>query len=58
MQEINKDRWKINKIGLINYWWYDEEEFNFEDGRMILRGTNGSRKKCYNAKLYTTFVRW
>lgn len=44
MQEINVDRLKINKIGLINYWWYDEEEFNFSDGRMILRGTNGSGK--------------
>lgn len=53
MQELSKERWKINKIGLINYWWYDEEEFNFEDGRMILRGTNGSRKKCNYAKFYS-----
>lgn len=37
-------RWKINKIGLLNYWWYDEEEFEFSEGRMILRGTNGSGK--------------
>ena len=44
MQSSNKSRWKINKIGLINYWWYDEEELNFSDGRMILRGTNGSGK--------------
>lgn len=44
MQKISKNRWKINKIGLMNYWWYDEEEFHFEDGRMILRGTNGSGK--------------
>ena len=39
-----ENRWKINKIGLLNYWWYDEEEFDFSDGRMILRGTNGSGK--------------
>ena len=39
-----ENRWKINKIGLLNYWWYDEEEFEFSDGRMILRGTNGSGK--------------
>lgn len=39
-----ESRWKINKIGLLNYWWYDEEEFEFSDGRMILRGTNGSGK--------------
>ena len=43
-QLIEKNRWEINKIGLLNYWWYDEEEFEFEDGRLILRGTNGSGK--------------
>jgi len=37
-----KNRWEIKKIGLLNYWWYDEEEFEFSDGRLILRGTNGS----------------
>ena len=45
MDQVNeKDRWEINKIGLLNYWWYDEEEFEFADGRLILRGTNGSGK--------------
>lgn len=43
-EDNSKEKWKINKIGLVNYWWYDEEEFNFEDGRMILRGTNGAGK--------------
>lgn len=41
---MEENRWEINKIGLINFWWYDEEEFEFLDGRMILRGTNGSGK--------------
>lgn len=45
MNQLNeKNRWEINKIGLLNYWWYDEEEFKFADGRLILRGTNGSGK--------------
>ena len=45
MSTINeKNRWEIKKIGLLNYWWYDEEEFEFADGRLILRGTNGSGK--------------
>ena len=45
MEQLNeKNRWEINKIGLLNYWWYDEEEFEFSDGRLILRGTNGSGK--------------
>lgn len=39
-----QNRWEIKKIGLLNYWWYDEEEFEFSDGRLILRGTNGSGK--------------
>lgn len=37
-------RWEINKIGLIDFWYYDEEEFQFIDGRMLLRGANGSGK--------------
>lgn len=45
LEQLNeKNRWEINKIGLLNYWWYDEEEFEFADGRLILRGTNGSGK--------------
>ena len=44
MNKLEKNRWEINKLGLVNYWWYDEEEFEFSDGRLILRGTNGSGK--------------
>lgn len=36
--------YKVNKIGLINFWLYDEETFDFEDGKLLLRGTNGSGK--------------
>lgn len=31
-------RWQANKIGLINFWYYDEQEFPFVKGRMLLRG--------------------
>ena len=37
-------RWQMNRIGLIDFWYYDEEEFSFADGRMLLRGSNGSGK--------------
>ncbi len=37
-------RWQANKIGLINFWYYDEQEFPFVKGRMLLRGANGSGK--------------
>ena len=37
-------RYKINKIGFLNYWLYDEEEFHFYDGKLLLRGSNGTGK--------------
>lgn len=37
-------RWQMNRIGLLDFWYYDEEEFAFLDGRMLLRGSNGSGK--------------
>ena len=32
---MEENRWEISKIGLVNYWWYDEEEFEFSDGQMV-----------------------
>ena len=29
---------------MINFWYYDEQEFPFVKGRMLLRGSNGSGK--------------
>ncbi len=37
-------RCRITKIGLLNFWLYDEEEYDFYGGKLILRGTNGSGK--------------
>ncbi|MDQ0219233.1 TIGR02680 family protein [Peribacillus cavernae] len=42
MGEINK--WKMNRAGLLNFWYYDEEIFDFSDGKLLLRGSNGSGK--------------
>ncbi len=36
--------WKINRTGIVNFWYYDDEEFLFDDGRLLLRGANGSGK--------------
>lgn len=38
------DRWKMNRIGFVNFWLYDEEDFEFADGKLLLRGQNGSGK--------------
>ena len=31
-----KERWKMNRIGFVNFWLYDEEDFEFEDGKLLL----------------------
>jgi hypothetical protein len=41
---MENNRWIINKAGLVNFWYYDEEEFIFSDGKLLLRGSNGSGK--------------
>lgn len=38
------DRWQMNRAGIFNFWYYDDEEFQLSDGRLILRGANGSGK--------------
>lgn len=37
-------RWKMERMGFVNFWLYDEETFTFEDGKLLLRGQNGSGK--------------
>lgn len=34
----------MNRAGLVNFWYYDHEIFHFQDGKLLLRGTNGSGK--------------
>lgn len=36
--------YKVTKIGLLNFWYYDEEEYDFYDGKLLLRGENASGK--------------
>ena len=38
------NRWKMNRIGFVNFWLYDEEIFELEDGKIFFRGGNGSGK--------------
>ena len=38
------NRWKMNRIGFVNFWLYDNESFELEDGKILLRGQNGSGK--------------
>ncbi|MGE3312390.1 MAG: TIGR02680 family protein [Limisphaerales bacterium] len=38
------DRWQPLRCGLLNLYRYEDEEFRFEDGRLLLRGDNGTGK--------------
>ncbi|MER1998850.1 MAG: TIGR02680 family protein, partial [Lysinibacillus sp.] len=37
-------KWQMNRAGLLNFWYYDDETFELADGKLLLRGTNGSGK--------------
>lgn len=42
---MNNNRWVLNRAGLLNFWYYNDQEiFNFSDGKLLLRGANGSGK--------------
>ena len=38
------NKWQMNRAGLLNFWYYDEEIFDFHKGKLLLRGSNGSGK--------------
>lgn len=38
------NRWKMHKLGFLNFWLYDHEEFLIQDGHILLRGNNASGK--------------
>ncbi|GAA2622761.1 MULTISPECIES: TIGR02680 family protein [Streptomyces] len=39
-----RTRWQPLRIGLVDLFHYDVEEFHFRDGRLLLRGNNGTGK--------------
>ncbi|MGL4761934.1 MAG: TIGR02680 family protein [Sarcina sp.] len=39
-----KNRFVAKKFGLLDFWHYDEQEYELSDGKIIFRGTNGSGK--------------
>ncbi len=38
------ERWIMSRLGFVNFWVYDTEEFPFRNGKLLLRGLNGSGK--------------
>lgn len=45
-------KWFINRVGLLNFWYYQNQIFQLADGRMLLRGTNGSGKSLTMQSLF------
>lgn len=43
-EPARSDRWQPLRAGLIDLFYYDAEEFRFHDGRLLLRGNNGTGK--------------
>jgi uncharacterized protein (TIGR02680 family) len=43
-KKIANYKWQLHRAGLLNFWYYDEDEFQFADGKLLLRGNNGSGK--------------
>ncbi|MED4228725.1 TIGR02680 family protein [Neobacillus cucumis] len=41
---MTETKWVMHRAGLLNFWYYDDETFEFSDGKLLLRGTNGSGK--------------
>jgi uncharacterized protein (TIGR02680 family) len=37
-------RFRLSRAGVLNVWQYDDQVFDFADGRMLLRGANGAGK--------------
>lgn len=44
LPQPERERWQPLRAGLIDIFYYDEEEFHFRDGRLLLRGNNGTGK--------------
>jgi uncharacterized protein (TIGR02680 family) len=44
LPQPNKHRWQPLRLGLVDLYFYDCEEFWFKDGHLLLRGNNGTSK--------------
>lgn len=41
---MRRNKWELHRAGLFNFWYYDDEELSFADGKLLLRGSNGAGK--------------
>jgi uncharacterized protein (TIGR02680 family) len=43
-EPLRADRWRPTRAGILNVWRYYDEVFTFHQGRLLLRGANGTGK--------------
>lgn len=53
---MTNNRWKLSRAGLFNFWYYDNQIFHFSDGKLLLRGTNGSGKSVTMQSLFPVLL--
>lgn len=53
---MNEEQWVLNRAGIINFWYYDVAYFDFADGKLLLRGANGSGKSVTMSSLITVLL--
>lgn len=53
---MSVNHWQVHRAGILNYWYYDEAEFLFAGGRLMLRGSNGSGKSVTMQSLVTVLL--
>ncbi|MBU2700744.1 hypothetical protein Ga0466249_001849 [Sporomusaceae bacterium BoRhaA] len=53
---MGMNKWQINRAGLFNFWYYDQGEFQFSAGKLLLRGLNGSGKSVTMQSLVTVLL--
>ena len=44
LPEPTRERWQPLRVGIVGLWEYDNAEFWYADGRLVLRGGNGTGK--------------
>jgi len=50
------NKWQMHRAGLFDFWYYDNEEYFFADGKLLLRGSNGSGKSVTMQSLITVLL--
>ncbi|WP_150240999.1 TIGR02680 family protein [Nocardiopsis quinghaiensis] len=44
LPEPARERWQPLRLGVVDLFYYEDEQFHFRDGRLLLRGNNGTGK--------------